>query len=137
MSNRFPRAISRSCYDFPPSDIPTDGLTHENFAFAYIDPGTYQIVTMESDMPSSLFVQTTDIKTQSTNGAQVQVFVSVGGWSFSDNDTATQPLFGEIAASVSNRQKFANNLVSLMKEFGFDGGMSIFCPKFRNTSVQQ
>ncbi|KAF7884611.1 uncharacterized protein EAF02_004947 [Botrytis sinoallii] len=45
---------SRSCYAFPPSAIPTSGLTHVNFTFAYIDPDTFQITTMESDMPTSL-----------------------------------------------------------------------------------
>lgn len=77
-------------------------------------------------MPSSLFVQVTDIKTQSTNGANIQVFVSIGGWTFSDNDTATQPVFGDIASSAANREKFANNLVSFMKQYGFDGGMFIY-----------
>ena len=38
--------------------------------------------------------------------------------SFSDNDTATQPLYGEIAADASKRQTFANNVVHFMKQYG-------------------
>lgn len=40
---------------------------------------------------------------------------------FSDNGTATQPLYGEIAADAGKRQTFANNVVHFMKQYGFDG----------------
>jgi hypothetical protein len=93
-----------------------------NFAFAYIDPATYQIATMESDMPTSLFVEAADIKTLKSGTEDVEIFVSIGGWSFSDNFTATQPVFSDIAASEANRNTFANNLVNFLKEYGFDGG---------------
>jgi chitinase len=116
---------SRSCYAFPPSGIPTNGLTHVNFAFAYIDPTSYEIVTMESDMPSSLFVETADIRTLTSGTSDVKIFVSIGGWSFSDNDTSTQPVFSDIAASAANRETFANNLAGFLKQYGFDGGKSL------------
>jgi chitinase len=51
----------------------------------------------------------------------VKVFVSIGGWTFSDNDTATQPVFGNISRSASNRQKLADNLLKFMTGYGFDG----------------
>ncbi|KAL7937884.1 glycoside hydrolase family 18 protein [Trichoderma chlorosporum] len=105
----------------PPSSIPASGLTHVNFAFAYIDPGTYQISVMKSDMPSSLFSEVADLKTFNTGAGDVEIFVSIGGWSFSDNSTTTQPIFSDIAASETNRNKFANNLVNFLKEYGFDG----------------
>lgn len=41
--------------------------------------------------------------------------------SFSDNDTATQPLYGQIAADAGKRQRFANNVVHFMQQYGFDG----------------
>lgn len=37
---------------------------------------------------------------------------------FSDNDTATQPLFGEIAADAGKRQKFADNALHFMRQYG-------------------
>lgn len=37
---------------------------------------------------------------------------------FSDNDTATQQLYGEIAADAEKRQTFANNVVSFLKQYG-------------------
>jgi chitinase len=52
---------------------------------------------------------------------QLEVFVSIGGWTFSDNGTATQPVFGDIASTDANRQKFADRLVIFMTLYGFDG----------------
>jgi chitinase len=77
-----------------PSGLPIDGLTHVNFAFAYIKPETYEIVTMDSATPAELFQTTADVSTSKTGNADLEVFISVGGWTFSDNNTETQPLFG-------------------------------------------
>lgn len=38
--------------------------------------------------------------------------------SFSDNGTATQPIFGEIAADATKRQNFANNVVHFLQQYG-------------------
>lgn len=77
---------------------------------------------MESDMPSSLFTQTTALRTLNSDADDVEIFVSIGGWTFSDNSTATQPVFSDIAASEANRNTFAKNLVNFLREYGFDGG---------------
>ncbi|KAM0465725.1 hypothetical protein ACHAPV_001782 [Trichoderma viride] len=76
---------------------------------------------MESDMPSSLFAQTVGLRTLNSDADDVEIFVSIGGWSFSDNSTATQPVFSDIAASEANRKTFAKNLVNFLQEYGFDG----------------
>jgi chitinase len=95
-----------------------DALTHVNYAFAYIDPGSYQIVTMDSVTRGSLFDDLTTLKSIKPD---LEVWVSIGGWTFSDNNTATQPVFGDISADAGKRQKFANNLVHFMQQHGFDG----------------
>lgn len=94
------------------------GLTHINFAFASIDPKSYQVSTMESDMGPDLFAKTTAVKNTNPN---LKVFASIGGWTFSDNNTATQPLFGEISANADKRKTFANNVLSFLNTYGFDG----------------
>lgn len=76
---------------------------------------------MDGLTPSSLFTQTADVRTFKTGLSDLAVFVSLGGWTFSDNETATQPTFGDIARTETNRQTFANNLVDFMKKYGFDG----------------
>jgi chitinase len=57
-----------ACHQVAPSDLPLSELTHINYAFAYIDPGTYQLVTMDPNIPNSLFQLTTDTKQYSTTG---------------------------------------------------------------------
>lgn len=95
-----------------------NALTHLNYAFAYIDPVSYEIVTMDPQTPQQLFQEVVDVKKLKPN---LKVWVSVGGWSFSDNGTATQSVFGNIASNTANRQKFANNVVRFMSAYGFDG----------------
>ena len=76
---------------------------------------------MDPETPESLFMETADVRTLKSGNLDLQVFASIGGWTFSDNNTKTQPVFGNIAKNEGNRQKFADNVVSFMKEFGFDG----------------
>lgn len=91
-------------------------LTHLNFAFAYLD-SNYEIIPMD-DLTWSLFDDITAVK--DTNPA-LKIFVSVGGWTFSDNETTTQPLFGEIAADSEKRKTFSENVLMFIKFYGFDG----------------
>lgn len=101
-----------------PSDLPLSELTHLNYAFVYIDPESYELVTMDSQTPERLFSLTVEAKDYNS---ELEVWISVGGWAFSDNNTATQPVFGDIAAKVENRQKFADNVVRFLDHYGFDG----------------
>jgi chitinase len=64
-----------------PSQIPVEGLTHLNFAFAYIVPGSYDIVVMPG-VGTNLLQQVTD---QKKANPDLKVYVSIGGWSFNDN----------------------------------------------------
>ncbi|KAK2803673.1 hypothetical protein FQN50_006889 [Emmonsiellopsis sp. PD_5] len=106
------------CHGTKPEDLPVDGLTHINYAFAYISPGSFEITTMDAATPVSLFDEVAALKIVKPS---LQIYVSLGGWTFSDNNTITQPLFGNIARSASNRQKFADNVLSFLNQYGFDG----------------
>ncbi|KAL3262031.1 hypothetical protein ABHI18_003215 [Aspergillus niger] len=108
----------KGCHKVTPTDLPLDALTHINFAFAYIDTRTYDIVTMDTGTPSSLFQDATNVKSIKPD---INVFISVGGWTFSDNNTATQHIYGEIAGDATKRQRFADNVVHFLKQYGFDG----------------
>ncbi|KAF2166320.1 glycoside hydrolase family 18 protein [Zasmidium cellare ATCC 36951] len=114
-------AARRSCQAWKPTDLPVDGLTHLNFAFAYIEPESYELATMDDATPAELFSETTDVKNLRTRDEALNVFISVGGWKFSDNNTKNQPLFGEIARDTDKCQKFAHNVVKFMDQYGFDG----------------
>jgi len=93
-------------------------LTDVNFAFAYIDPSSLQITVMDSATPAELFEQTSAMK--ATN-PKLKVSVSIGGWTFSDNGTATQAVFPSIARDAGKRKQFADNCVAIMKSHGYDG----------------
>ena len=66
---------------------------------------------------ASTFSQITDLKQQ--NGALI-VGVSIGGWSFNDNGTDTQPVFGDLVSSPSARKTFISNLLAFMNHYAFD-----------------
>jgi chitinase len=86
-------ANSLSCHKISPMDLPLYALTqlvastswrHRlltkdsiNFAFAYIDPNSYDIVTMDASTPSSLFIDTADVRSVKQD---LSIFISVGGW---------------------------------------------------------
>lgn len=95
-----------------------EALTHVNYAFAYIDPASFEITTMDAQTPVSTFQDAVDLKALKPD---LKVFVSIGGWTFSDNGTATQPVFGNIARSSTNREKFAKNVLKFLNSYGFDG----------------
>jgi chitinase len=73
---------------------------------------------MDPTIDTALFAEVAKVKDYNSG---LKVFLSVGGWTFSDNGTATQPVFGTIAASATNRQTFAKNVVKFMKTYGYDG----------------
>lgn len=98
-------------------DIPVGGLTHLHFAFGYITPDSFDVAPMDGLQPS-LFSDLTDLK-QKNSG--LKAIVALGGWTFTDDGTATQPVFSNIVSSASNRAKFITNLLSFLREYAFDG----------------
>ncbi|KAJ6007241.1 hypothetical protein N7540_011217 [Penicillium herquei] len=105
------------CDYLDPSQIPIQALTGVNYAFAYITPGTYTIVPM-SGYSDDLFIRVANIK---ASNPDAKVWLSVGGWSFSDNGTTTQAVFGDIASTILKRAQFGANLLKFMVQYGFDG----------------
>lgn len=45
-----------------PSDLPLSEMTHLNYAFAYINPKSFEVETMDSSTPEKLFTLTVDAK---------------------------------------------------------------------------
>ncbi|KAK6220679.1 hypothetical protein LQW54_001870 [Pestalotiopsis sp. IQ-011] len=110
-----------------PPQIPVAAVDILNYAFVYIDPDTLDLVpmppqdgerSMSSDEAFALMSKVTGSKLRNP---KLKVWLAIGGWSFSDNNTETQPLVGTIASSPVTRYSFAYNLVRFMKQYGFDG----------------
>lgn len=110
-------AHDRSCNGMDFKDIPVGALTHLNFAFGYITPGDFNVAPMDN-APSSLFSDLTDMKKKNSG---LKAFVALGGWTFNDNGTATQPVYSNMVSNAGNRAKFISNLLSFMREYAFDG----------------
>lgn len=73
---------------------------------------------MDSGTPSSLCQDATNVKSFKHD---INVFISVGGWTFSDNNTGTQHIHGQIAGDATKWQTVADNVLHLLKQYGFDG----------------
>lgn len=99
------------------SDIPVDALTHAFFSFGYITPGDFKIAPMD-DLPTKLFSDFTNIKRRN---AGIKTVVALGGWTFNDNGTTTQPVFSDMVSTAAKRKLFIGNLFGFMRKYGFDG----------------
>ncbi|KAK2015704.1 hypothetical protein LZ32DRAFT_689406 [Colletotrichum eremochloae] len=107
---------SRKCNGMSIEQMPVGALTHLMFSFAYITPGDFRIVPMD-DLEPGLFSNMTAMKKQNK---ALKVMVALGGWTFNDPG-ATQFVFHDVASSKENRAKFIRNLISFMRQYGFDG----------------
>lgn len=56
--------------------ITVDGLTHINYAFAYIDPSSFEITTMDAQTPAKTFQDVVDLKGIKPS---LRIYVSIGG----------------------------------------------------------
>ncbi|KAJ5933736.1 chitinase [Penicillium verhagenii] len=99
-----------------PDEIPLGYYTHLNYAFLYIDPDTYEVASMDSEV-ASLYDNVTDLKIKQPD---LEVWISVGGWSFNDPGS-TEHVFSDLAASKSAQKTFYASLITLMINKGFDG----------------
>lgn len=99
-----------------PEEIPFGVYTHINFAFATIDPVTFEIKGASSNT-EHLMERITTIKLLQPD---IQIWIAVGGWTFS-NPGPTAKTFSELVSSTSNQDKFISSLLKMMNNFGFDG----------------
>ena len=105
------------CGKVTTSNIALGSVSHINAAFGYIEPGTYTIYPIDN-IDVGYFRNITNLKTQAPF---TKVWLSLGGWTFSDNDTATQPVWGDLASTPEKRAKFIDGLDKFMTNWGFDG----------------
>jgi chitinase len=108
---------AKSCQGMSFRDIPVGALTHAVFSFGYITPGDFKVAPMD-DLPASLFSDFNEIKARNVG---LKTIVALGGWTFNDNNTATQPVFSNMVSTAANRKVFINNLFGFMRKYGFDG----------------
>ncbi len=109
-------ALIERCSAMSPNQIPLGVYTHLNFAFVSVDPTTFRIEDMDS-FTGTLYRQISSLKLKDPN---LEVWVSVGGWSFNDpGPTAT--VFSTLARDTNAQQAFFASLITFMVNNGFDG----------------
>lgn len=93
-----------------PSQIPLGIYTHINYAFLYVDPNTFRVAPMDS-IVGSLYGQVTALKARDPG---LQVWVTVGGWSFTDPGPTATTFSQLVASSDAQSEFFASILLLLM-----------------------
>ncbi|KAI1381148.1 family 18 glycosyl hydrolase [Hypoxylon crocopeplum] len=106
-----------SCAQRLLSWIPIDSITHLNVAFGYIQRDSFEIRPIDGT-DISIFQAITNLKQQAPG---LKIWLSLGGWTYSDNGTDTQPVWGDLTSTTANRAQFIDNLVQFMLTWGFDG----------------
>jgi GH18 family chitinase len=99
-----------------PNQIPLGLWTHINVAFASVDPNTFHLVSQDG-VPYSITEQVSRLK---ANDPSLNVYLSIGGWSFNDPGP-TANTFSQLAASVSAQEAFSASIISFMAANGLDG----------------
>ncbi|RAH42220.1 glycoside hydrolase, partial [Aspergillus brunneoviolaceus CBS 621.78] len=108
---------SRACDVLRPTEIPYGVYTHVNFAFGTIDPTTFAVQATD-ETEATLLQEIGSLKLIQPN---LQIWLSLGGWSFSDADESTHYTFSNLAASEADQKAFFASLISFMGTYGFDG----------------
>jgi len=104
--------------EYTPGDIPTDKVTHLQYAFMAPEPdgtisGLGGTSAQKHLFPESWHDDITTFGDISAN-TDVTCLISIGGWSDSEN-------FSDVALNESSRQKFADECVRIVREAGVDG----------------
>lgn len=106
----------RPCHKFWPDQIPPGVYSHINFAFATIDPETYEVLPA-NNKDKELYKRLTGRKTYDPN---VRALIALGGWTFNDPGP-TASVFSDLAASETKQKTFFKSLTSFISTYDFDG----------------
>ncbi|KAJ5608926.1 glycoside hydrolase family 18 protein [Penicillium herquei] len=108
---------TRACRGMYPEDLLTTAYTHLNYAFAFVDPTSFEVAPMSSG-DEALYSRFTALKTYNPG---LETWISIGGWSMNDLDQPTATTFSDLAGSESAQTAFFKSLVNFMSTYGFDG----------------
>ncbi len=107
----------RGCAQRTLDAIRIDSLTHLFISFGYITPSTFEVYPMHGVSDPNVLALT-GLKQRAPG---LKVWIALGGWSFTDDNTDTKPVWGDLASTPEKRQRFIAQLEKFMIYFGFDG----------------
>lgn len=111
-------AMQRRCNVFNPEKIPLGVYTHLNYAFATIDPKTFEVLPATVEDQQDTYDRVTWLKKRDPD---LKVFIAIGGWTFNDEGQPTRNTFSNIANNPQNQKAFIKSLISFMSTYNFDG----------------
>ena len=103
----------RKCGQVQPSDINTDKYTHLYWAFAEINPTTFEIMPTDP-RDEDLYKDFTKLK----SAGKLETWISVGGFDFT---TFNPRAWTDMVGSIHHRQSFIRSIVAFMEKYGFQG----------------
>jgi chitinase len=108
----------RACGTMYPESVPGGVYTHLNYAFASIDPVTFEVVPAAGQDEAG-FTRIQGLKIADPN---LKIWLAIGGWTFSDAGQPTATTFSDLAAASEPVQAmFFRSLQNLIVNYGFDG----------------
>lgn len=114
--------VHRDCRDTRlldgPSHISPWMYTHLNFAFAYVDPKTFEIALAREE--DNYLMR--DLEFLKEFNKDLKIYISVTPWnSFQDSPNGKQSSFSSLVGSKKNQDRFFQSLKAFMTATGFDG----------------
>ncbi|KAI1170193.1 hypothetical protein F4777DRAFT_570207 [Nemania sp. FL0916] len=108
-------AKNRICNRITPDQIETDGYTHLFYAFATVDPVSFELKPSDEE---DIYLMTafTALKTST-----MQTWISVGGYDFSDVGQPTHTTWSDLCADAGRRADFISSAIQFMDHYGFQG----------------
>ncbi|KAJ5720929.1 glycoside hydrolase family 18 protein [Penicillium malachiteum] len=111
-------AATRSCDGMAPYSVPQGVYSHIYFAFGSIDPDTFDVIPAESS-DEELYAGLAALQLRDPDQ---ELWLSIGGWDFSDSDQPTATTFSDLAAAdTSTQTAFFKSLINFMSTYGFTG----------------
>ncbi|KAE8361527.1 glycoside hydrolase [Aspergillus caelatus] len=111
-------AATRPCGGMIPQAIPQGVYSHLYFAFVSIDPDTFEVIPA-SEGDRMLYPQLEALQIRDMGQ---ELWLSIGGWDFSDAGTPTATTFSDLVSADSKKQNaFFSSLTNFMTTWGFTG----------------
>ncbi|KAL7892931.1 hypothetical protein HDV64DRAFT_272901 [Trichoderma sp. TUCIM 5745] len=108
----------RSCGGMTPQGFPQGVYSHINFAFGSINPDTYEIIP-NAPADEDLYRQLAALHTRDLGQ---ELWLSVGGWHFSESGAPTATTFSDLVnADITHQNVFFASLTLFMQTWGFTG----------------
>lgn len=106
-------SYGRICNSIKPRNIDTTKFTHLYYAFASVNPETFEIAVTDKD--KEIIPEFTALN------KTLKTWVAVGGFDFSEPDTPTHTTWSDLVSSAANRKTFITSLIDFMDFWGFSG----------------